>query len=237
MFACPMFDPSFERTALPDGPRVISARLPGSRSLSVAVYVLAGSRLESRRAVGRGPLHGARDLQGHQRLPDDEAPVRGDRGLRRIDQRGHGSRVDRLLGAAAGARVRPSFRRPVGARLPAAAASERHRPRARHHRRGDPLLPRRSGPVRLQPVRHAPSSATRRSAGRSPATKRACAVCAESDIRGFWSDTYRPGEHGHLGGRRRRPRAHRREGHLAASAPATASSPASAPHRRSPSSG
>ncbi|HYI22944.1 MAG TPA: pitrilysin family protein [Candidatus Limnocylindrales bacterium] len=39
--------PMFERTALPDGPRVISARLPGSRSLSVAVYVLAGSRLES----------------------------------------------------------------------------------------------------------------------------------------------------------------------------------------------
>jgi predicted Zn-dependent peptidase len=37
----------FERTALPDGPRVISARLPGSRSVSIAAYVLAGSRLES----------------------------------------------------------------------------------------------------------------------------------------------------------------------------------------------
>jgi predicted Zn-dependent peptidase len=37
----------FDRTALANGPRVISARLPGSRSLSVAVYVLAGSRLES----------------------------------------------------------------------------------------------------------------------------------------------------------------------------------------------
>ncbi|MEO8230042.1 MAG: pitrilysin family protein [Chloroflexota bacterium] len=36
----------FERTALPDGPRVISARLPGSRSVSIAAYVLAGSRLE-----------------------------------------------------------------------------------------------------------------------------------------------------------------------------------------------
>ena len=37
----------FERTALPGGPRVISARLPGSRSVSIAAYVLAGSRLET----------------------------------------------------------------------------------------------------------------------------------------------------------------------------------------------
>ena len=36
----------FERTALPDGPRVISSRLPGARSVSIAAYVLAGSRLE-----------------------------------------------------------------------------------------------------------------------------------------------------------------------------------------------
>jgi predicted Zn-dependent peptidase len=36
----------FERTALPDGPRVISARLPGARSVSIAAYVLAGSRTE-----------------------------------------------------------------------------------------------------------------------------------------------------------------------------------------------
>jgi len=37
----------FERTALPEGPRVISSRLAGSRSVSIAAYVLAGSRLES----------------------------------------------------------------------------------------------------------------------------------------------------------------------------------------------
>ena len=36
----------FHRTELPRGPRVISARLPGSRSVSIAAYVLAGSRLE-----------------------------------------------------------------------------------------------------------------------------------------------------------------------------------------------
>jgi predicted Zn-dependent peptidase len=42
----------FERTALPDGPRVISARLPGMRSLSAAVYVMAGSRGEVREKSG-----------------------------------------------------------------------------------------------------------------------------------------------------------------------------------------
>ncbi|MEO6350073.1 MAG: pitrilysin family protein [Candidatus Limnocylindrales bacterium] len=44
--------PMYERTALPDGPRVISARMPGTRSLSIAVYVLAGSRLETRERSG-----------------------------------------------------------------------------------------------------------------------------------------------------------------------------------------
>jgi predicted Zn-dependent peptidase len=42
----------FERTALPAGPRVISARLPGARSVSIAAYVLAGSRLETTDEAG-----------------------------------------------------------------------------------------------------------------------------------------------------------------------------------------
>src|SRR5262245_17702972 len=42
----------FERSALPSGPRVISARLPGARSVSIAAYVLAGSRLESPAEAG-----------------------------------------------------------------------------------------------------------------------------------------------------------------------------------------
>jgi predicted Zn-dependent peptidase len=42
----------FERTELPHGPRVISARLPGSRSVSIAAYVLAGSRLEAPAEAG-----------------------------------------------------------------------------------------------------------------------------------------------------------------------------------------
>ena len=42
----------FHRTQIPDGPRVISARLPGSRSVSIAAYVLAGSRQEAPGEVG-----------------------------------------------------------------------------------------------------------------------------------------------------------------------------------------
>jgi predicted Zn-dependent peptidase len=42
----------FERTTLPDGPRVISARLPAVRSVSVAAYVPAGSRLETPAQAG-----------------------------------------------------------------------------------------------------------------------------------------------------------------------------------------
>jgi predicted Zn-dependent peptidase len=43
----------FHRTSrLPEGPRVISARLPGSRSVSIAAYVLAGSRQEAPGEVG-----------------------------------------------------------------------------------------------------------------------------------------------------------------------------------------
>src|SRR4051795_3684989 len=42
----------FERTALAAGPRVISSRLPAARSVSIAAYVLAGSRLEAPGQVG-----------------------------------------------------------------------------------------------------------------------------------------------------------------------------------------
>ncbi len=42
----------FERTAVPEGPRVISSRLPGARSVSIAAYVLAGSRLETAAEAG-----------------------------------------------------------------------------------------------------------------------------------------------------------------------------------------
>jgi predicted Zn-dependent peptidase len=37
----------FERTALPEGPRIISAGLPGARSVTIEAHVLAGSRHEA----------------------------------------------------------------------------------------------------------------------------------------------------------------------------------------------
>jgi predicted Zn-dependent peptidase len=42
----------FDRTALPEGPRVISARLPAARSASIAAYVIAGSRFERPEQAG-----------------------------------------------------------------------------------------------------------------------------------------------------------------------------------------
>ena len=42
----------YERTALPGGPRVITSRLPGALSVSIAAYVLAGSRLETVEDMG-----------------------------------------------------------------------------------------------------------------------------------------------------------------------------------------
>ena len=42
----------YERTALPGGPRIISSRLPGALSVSIAAYVLAGSRLELPEVAG-----------------------------------------------------------------------------------------------------------------------------------------------------------------------------------------
>ena len=73
-----MYDgaPMFERTALPDGPRVISARLPGMRSLSAAVYVMAGSRGEVREKSGLAhfmehiTFKGTRDLATTREVSD-----------------------------------------------------------------------------------------------------------------------------------------------------------------------
>lgn len=59
----------FERTVLPDGPRVISARLPGTRSLAVAVYILAGSRVESRERWGVAHFMEHVTFKGTQHFP------------------------------------------------------------------------------------------------------------------------------------------------------------------------
>ena len=63
----------FQRTELPDGPRVISARLPGSRSLSIAAYVLVGSRLESRESSGTAHFMEHLTFKGTEAFPTTRA--------------------------------------------------------------------------------------------------------------------------------------------------------------------
>jgi len=63
----------FERTALAEGPRVISARLPGTRSLSIAAYVLVGSRLESRERAGMAHFMEHLTFKGTQAYPTTRA--------------------------------------------------------------------------------------------------------------------------------------------------------------------
>jgi predicted Zn-dependent peptidase len=63
----------FERTALPAGPRVISARLPGARSVSIAAYVLAGSRLETSAETGVAHFMEHITFKGTARFPTTRA--------------------------------------------------------------------------------------------------------------------------------------------------------------------
>jgi predicted Zn-dependent peptidase len=63
----------FERTALPSGPRVISSRLPGARSVSIAAYVLAGSRLESAAETGVAHFMEHITFKGTQAYPSTRA--------------------------------------------------------------------------------------------------------------------------------------------------------------------
>jgi predicted Zn-dependent peptidase len=63
----------FHRTELPAGPRVISARIPGSRSVAVAAYVLAGSRLESPAEAGVAHFMEHLTFKGTARYPSSRA--------------------------------------------------------------------------------------------------------------------------------------------------------------------
>ncbi len=59
----------FERSALPEGPRVISARMPGARSVAIAAYVLAGSRLERPNEIGVAHFMEHLTFKGTERFP------------------------------------------------------------------------------------------------------------------------------------------------------------------------
>lgn len=63
----------FERTAIPGGPRVISERLPGARSASIAAYVVAGSRLEAPTEAGTAHFLEHLNFKGTTRYPTARA--------------------------------------------------------------------------------------------------------------------------------------------------------------------
>lgn len=63
----------FDRTTLPDGPRVISARLPAARSVSVAAYVRAGSRLEAPEQAGMAHFLEHLTFKGTEAFPTTRA--------------------------------------------------------------------------------------------------------------------------------------------------------------------
>lgn len=63
----------FERTALPDGPRVISSRLPGARSVTIEAHVLAGSRHEDGEQAGCAHFMEHLTFKGTRAFPSTRA--------------------------------------------------------------------------------------------------------------------------------------------------------------------
>jgi predicted Zn-dependent peptidase len=63
----------FQRSVLPGGPRLISAGMPGTRSLAVAVTVLVGSREELRRDAGLAHFMEHITFRGTRGLPTSRA--------------------------------------------------------------------------------------------------------------------------------------------------------------------
>ncbi len=174
----------FERTQLPGGPRVISARMPGTRSLSVAVTVLVGSRHERRRDSGLAHFMEHITFRGTQALPTSRAVSEAVEGVGGTSNAST-DRESTVYWVRLPVRHAERAFDVLSELLRAAPAARRGRaPGARHHRGGDPLLPRRPGPVRVRPVRpvvlrrHAPGLGDRgrrgirrrRSTGRGSAT-------------------------------------------------------------------
>ena len=131
-------------------------------------------------------------FKGTHAFPNHARRVRGDRGLRRLVSNAATDRESTVYWARVPMReAERAFERAGRADRPAAAASTRHRPRARHHRRGDPLVPGRSRPVRLQPFRPAFFGDTPLGweiAGDEDSVR----GLTDDDIKTFWIATYKP---------------------------------------------
>ena len=132
-------------------------------------------------------------FKGTAGLSVDALDQRGDRGRRRLVQRGDRPRIDRLLGPRARGASRRAPMDVLGELIVRPTlADARDRGRADRHHRGDPLLPGR--PVRVLPD-PVPERAVRRRAARPRDLRRrgrASAPCPRTTIRDFWRTTYRP---------------------------------------------
>ena len=63
----------FERTVVPEGPRVISVRVPGARSVTIEAHVLAGSRVESPELAGAAHFMEHLTFKGTAAFPSTRA--------------------------------------------------------------------------------------------------------------------------------------------------------------------
>ena len=161
----------FERTALASGPRVISAQMPGARSVSIAAYVLAGSRLETAAEAGVAHFMEHLTFKGTSAYPIDARHQRGDRGRRWLVQRGDRSRIDRLLGPRPAPRIGAGGRRAGRAdRAPDAARRARSRTSGRSSSRRSVRIST-TRPSTARSCSRPRSSATGRSVARSAATR------------------------------------------------------------------
>ena len=180
----------FERTALPDGPRVITARLPGTRSVSDR-RVRPG-RLATRAAGQSGVAHFMEHItfKGTAAYPSTRAISEAIEGVggsfnAATDREStvYWVRVPAREAQRASTWSRSSS---SGRRSPT-----RDRPRAVGHRRGDPLAISTIRRVRPDPL---PAGDVRRGPARTRDLRRRGGHPgpAGETIRDFWAATYRP---------------------------------------------
>ena len=153
----------FERTALPEGPRVISAPLERARSVSIAAYVLAGSRLESPAQAGVAHFMEHLTFKGTARFPSTRAISEAIEGVGGSFNAAT-DRESTVYWVRVPRRVAERAMEVIGELIvrPSLDEKEIDNERGGDHR-GDPFLPRRSGRIQPDPL---PAGDVRRWAAR-----------------------------------------------------------------------
>ena len=89
--------PTFERTTLSNGTRVLLAPVPNAQSVTCVVMFAAGSRYETRETSGIAHFAEHMFFKGTERRPTRARHLGRDRRHRRGVQRVHGQGDDRVL--------------------------------------------------------------------------------------------------------------------------------------------